>query len=351
MGLALNYDLLHNWLENGAFVRISESEFYIYLFDSSSSEIKPIFDEIVICEFFAKQFQLHKALVLKFNRKEFIEALKPHASSETWQEPDIDASKDLFARDLHTIQQKIEQGQITKAVPLMCSSWSKLPSHSTRAQWILKALEAPFSLLPFGFWKKDQGILGATPEILFSLKNDKLITMALAGTLPKELGAGDQLLSDEKELSEHRFVVEDIQKRLTPFGDLNTQKTRVVELPTLYHLRTDFELTLAKKHSPGHWISLLHPTPALGVSPREYGIAWMQEMPVQKNRKQYGGPIYFPFGDGDGVALVAIRAIEWHSQKTYLNAGCGVVKESQLDKEWNELRSKQNSVLKILGMR
>jgi len=49
-------------------------------------------------------------------------------------------------------------------------------------------------------------------------------------------------------------------------------------------------------------------------------------------------------------SLVAIRNIQWDKNKSYIGSGCGIVKKSELNKEWAELTLKRNSVKKYLGL-
>jgi menaquinone-specific isochorismate synthase len=84
---------------------------------------------------------------------------------------------------------------------------------------LMQVLETPKQRYVYGIWNQEEGILGATPETLFHTSGKMVQTMALAGTAMKTSENRPlDLLKDAKEMKEHRLVVEDIQKQLTPLG-------------------------------------------------------------------------------------------------------------------------------------
>lgn len=214
---------------------------------------------------------------------------------------------------------------------------------------LLHLLQAPSSLYVHGFWNTDGGLLGATPETLFVIRGKQLTTMALAGTCPKSDSERPSLLEDPKEREEHDLVTQDIVQVLSAYGRVHSEGPFLLELPTLWHLKTNIELTLQKPVDPRELIRRLHPTPALGVFPRAAGYQWLREEPGQEGRARYGAPFAFIFPD-EVVCLVAIRNLQWNKEESLIGAGGGVVAASELEREWRELRKKRESVKKILGL-
>ncbi len=264
-----------------------------------------------------------------------------------------------YEKAFSDIQQRIRGGALKKAVPVVFARKNFRPgeslSQAQKAAWILKLLELPSQrLYLYGFWNGTDGILGATPEVLFHKKGLSVTTMALAGTLPKsEVAHRLQLSEDPKETHEHRLVVEDIVSQLGRFGSVQTGSLETIELPTLFHLKTQIELQLNAAKPLLHVLELLnvlHPTPALGVSPRTAGYQWMAEHPGQSDRGIFGGPILFQLSPDEAIALVAIRNVEWNALGLKIGSGGGVVAESELQREWTELQQKREAVFKSLGM-
>lgn len=155
------------------------------------------------------------------------------------------------------------------------------------------------------------------------------------------------LLEDTKNLKEHKFVVDELEKKWSHWGKVIKQPTRILELPTLFHLLTEIQVHLNKNVSDEMLINYFHPTSALGTSPYE---KWqeLKELPEQKDRGFFGSPLIYPLGPEKTVAVVALRQIQWNQSEILLGAGGGVVQESQEGLEWDEILAKMNSVKKLL---
>jgi menaquinone-specific isochorismate synthase len=176
--------------------------------------------------------------------------------------------------------------------------------------------------------------------------------MALAGTLAKSTNSrGDLLLKDKKELHENQLVVDDIKQQLRAFGRVKAQPPSILDLPTLWHLITHMEVALEEDVPVVDLVKRLHPTPALGVAPRRFGWRWMREWPQQSSRGHFGSPFLMKIDTNHWMCLVAIRNIEWTKKEMIIGSGCGVVRDSDLEREWLELFYKRESVKKILGMK
>lgn len=264
----------------------------------------------------------------------------------SWEEP----QKEHFASALKITQDRIAKGEIQKSVPAVFARSPQTVTAHERAQMLLNLLEAPPTLYVYGLWQNGEGVLGATPEVLFDYSKGYLKTMALAGTCPKsEANSRESLLQDEKEMQEHLYVLEDLISVLHPWGEVKTEGPKIVELPTLYHLKTDIEIRCKTKPEFFSLIKQLHPTPALGVAPRLAGYKWMSEFPGQEGRRGFGGPFAF-IGKEEALCLVAIRNLQWNRNTSMIGSGCGVVAASELEREWRELYQKRLSVRKILGL-
>lgn len=264
----------------------------------------------------------------------------------SWEEP----RKEDFQTDLEVIQGRIARGEIKKAVPVVFARSPQTVTAAERARMILKLCDAPKTLYVYGFWQNGEGTLGATPEVLFDYEKNTLKTMALAGTCPKsEASSRESLLQDPKEMEEHMYVLEDILGVLQPWGDATVDGPFIVELPTLYHLKTDIQMRCHGKPDFYKLIEELHPTPALGVAPRQAGYKWMEALPGQEGRRGFGGPFAF-FGPEEALCLVAIRNLQWNKTTSLIGSGCGIVAASELEREWRELYQKRLSVRKILGL-
>lgn len=171
--------------------------------------------------------------------------------------------------------------------------------------------------------------------------------MALAGTAPVSREARD-FLSDPKELHEHLLVVQNLKEILSTFGMVDQGPTEVLELPALQHLKTELSAKIETKTTWQDLLQKLHPTAALGTYPPQHW-KWLKELPEQTHRKTFGAPFGVQFSSEFQLAIVGIRQIQWDHQGIRIGAGCGIVKESLFEKEWQEILLKISSVKKMFG--
>jgi menaquinone-specific isochorismate synthase len=269
-----------------------------------------------------------------------------------WVEPE----REGFERQVLAIRSKFENGALEKAVPIVHAQAREIMTQDRLVAILDRMNQAPESLIPQGFWdeKEGAGLLGATPERLFSIdKENRLQTMALAGTRAKSpSGEGArELLSDPKERHEHQIVVDDLKARLSVYGTIEVGETGVAELPTLFHLKTPISVTVPNPDF-ATLARALHPTPALGIAPRSFDFQNMKEWDDVSLRGRYGAPFGICLRTKEFAiqdCLVAIRNVQWsNSSAPTLGSGCGFVEESVTDQEWAELKLKRDSVQKVL---
>lgn len=262
-----------------------------------------------------------------------------------WQLPEFDG----FQRQFTEIQQRIQNGSFAKAVPVVFSK-SKLNSEPDFVKSRFCSLLNEEIAHPFGFWKDGEGMMGATPERLFSREQGghEVHSMALAGTAAHS----EPLIENKKDQFEHQLVVEDIDSRLNEIGTVKTGETYEWKLRHLKHLRTDIQVRLEKNKSFEELVRVLHPTPALGVAPREKGWRWLEQLNYANESlpQRMGAPFGLVLPTGEQHCFVSIRQVQWQQGRLYLGVGCGVVNESRLESEWQEIQLKQSSVCEALEL-
>ncbi len=347
----------------GAFLRLSDGQMLLWSGPFETCAEPPIGEKtpkfsVAYMNFFgsAMEFKLSFAKPVGVSVTEVQADLSRFQASLNPQPSELLKASDFqnqgyedFEKTIQSLMGKIHRGELEKAVPVIFSRSKRAATVANLAQWMKNLLQTPDTLHAFGFWENGVGIMGATPEILFHRQEGKISTMALAGTMPRsEVGKRNSLLKDAKELHEHQLVVVDIQRQLGKWGAVRKSDPKILELPTLLHLQTLLEIENVNC-GLRELVQQLHPTPALGVSPRAYGYHWLGSTSDQEGRRLFGAPILFSTPVSE-VCLVAIRNIQWDQQGCRVGAGCGVVKESQPEQEWQELQQKANSVLLMLGM-
>jgi menaquinone-specific isochorismate synthase len=277
----------------------------------------------------------------------------PEKCSEklVWTAPD----HHLYSSIFHELKNEyLQAGSLQKGVPFSKSeAQGKMPP-SRIAESLISMLQVykHSSCYLYGFWDQHQGVLGASPEVLFRKEegDEEVQTVACAGTCASNAQVS-AFLSDPKELMEHQYVIEGIKECLSPYGKLSVQDMKVLHLPHLKHLYTPITLQSYKNVGFEELVKSLHPTPALGAYPKEIGNDWLKTLQKKIDRYRFGAPVGFVSEDKDLFACyVGIRNAQWNENQVSIFAGGGVVSQSELDKEWNEILLKLRTVKKMLAL-
>lgn len=210
----------------------------------------------------------------------------------------------------------------------------------------------------FHFKRNESSFLGASPERLVKVTNKNVLSTCLAGTAPRGNTARadelikNQLLSDDKNLREHQYVVEMIKQALSPYCDeIHLPDEPVIfPLSQLQHLYTPVTAKLCETKSIFHLVKSLHPTPALGGTPTDEALTYIREH-ESFNRGWYGAPVGWVDAQMNGEFAVAIRSALIQENQVSLFAGCGIVEDSCPQQEYEETKIKFMSMLQALGGR
>lgn len=265
-----------------------------------------------------------------------------------WENPNWS----LFQEHFKKLQIEMGSKKLIKAVPYV----SVNAYHSIDQNFFSHCLEGALSyhlLHPstaiYGCWDKNEGLLGVTPELLCSYEGGRKIkTMACAGTVK---GEQEEIFEeDSKLIEEHAIVIQGIEAQLEGFGKVHIGRTAPVSFGSLSHLVTSIEVDLSERIPIKKIIEKIHPTPALGAWPLDYGREWLKRYALAFPRKHFGAPVGIFPQRGKGSVYVAIRGIEWAKGKITLSAGCGVVEKSVFEKERAELEAKLRTVQDFLKL-
>jgi len=207
----------------------------------------------------------------------------------------------------------------------------------------------------FAIEREGDCFLGATPERLVKRDGEHLYVDCLAGTdrrgrtAAEDEAIGQSLLQDSKNLAEHRFVVESIIETMQAFCETISAPgyPRLVKTESVQHLYTPVRGQMKKTASLFKVIGSLHPTPAMGGSPRERALAMIGELEPHE-RGWYAAPVGWTDGFQYGDFAVGIRSVLLSGQKLRLFAGCGIVKDSKPDQEYEETEMKFRPILRAL---
>ena len=201
----------------------------------------------------------------------------------------------------------------------------------------------------------------ATPERLFALRGRALDTEAVAGTRPRAAHDADddrlldELLASAKDQREHAFVRDAIETRLRPLASSvdTDDRASAMTLTRGRHLYTGVRATLRPDATPLDVLAALHPTPAVGGTPRPAALAAIARL-EPFDRGLYAGPVGWIGRDADGVEAaefaVGIRSGLVDGDALSLYSGAGIVVGSEASAEWDEIEHKIGDFARVIGL-
>jgi menaquinone-specific isochorismate synthase len=196
------------------------------------------------------------------------------------------------------------------------------------------------------------GIVGASPELLVRRRGRRVESRPMAGTaLDVDEASVRALRTSTKDAREHRPVVAAIVDVLAPWCDSLevAASPEVARLASVAHLVTPVVGELRSPAPDAMTIArALHPTPAVGGTPREPALAAIRRLePCDRDR--YAGPVGWVDAFGDGEWVVALRGAVLDGAQATLHAGAGIVAGSVPDDEWRETEAKLVPMMRALG--
>lgn len=203
---------------------------------------------------------------------------------------------------------------------------------------------------------EDYQVIGASPESLVSVKNGVVTTNPIAGTRPR--GANDEedkklaedLLADLKETAEHRMLVDlgrnDIG-RIAKNGTVKVSKYMDVEyFRYVMHLTSVVKGELLDELTAMDALKATLPAGTVSGAPKIRAMQRIYELEKEK-RGLYAGAIGYLSASGDMDFAIAIRTMIIKNQKAYVQAGAGIVYDSQPEKEFYETINKAEAMTRI----
>lgn len=200
-----------------------------------------------------------------------------------------------------------------------------------------------------------QSFIGASPERLVRVAAGRMHTEALAGSAPRGQSASADaalargLLQSEKDLREHHLVLDSIARRVADLGITleHAAQPRLLGLANVQHLHTPISANLPEGTHILDLVERLHPTPAVGGTPRDAAVAAISRLEPFA-RGLYAGTSGWVDHRGGGEFFVSLRSalIDGTTATTY--AGAGIVAGSDPEKEFAETELKFKALIEAL---
>ena len=204
---------------------------------------------------------------------------------------------------------------------------------------------------------KDFQIIGASPEILVRLRNNKVTIRPIAGTRPRgknkkqDLFFEKDLLNDKKELSEHLMLLDLGRNDTGKVSKINTVKVTesfsIERYSHVMHIVSNVEGVFNNKYSKFETMLSGFPAGTVSGAPKIRAMEIIDELETTK-RKVYAGGIGYFSANGEFDTCIALRTAVAKNKKFYVQSGAGIVADSKPQNEYLETVNKAKALLKAI---
>ncbi|SFI89728.1 MULTISPECIES: anthranilate synthase component I [unclassified Bacillus (in: firmicutes)] len=204
---------------------------------------------------------------------------------------------------------------------------------------------------------QDYVVLGSSPESLLSVRDEKVMTNPIAGTRPRgktkeeDEKIAKELLANEKERAEHMMLIDlgrnDIG-RVSEIGSVHLDKYMKIEKYShVMHIVSEVYGTLRKKVNCFDALAYCLPAGTVSGAPKIRAMEIINELETEKRNVYAGAVGYISFSGNMDMAL-AIRTMVIKDKKAYVQAGAGVVYDSNPAAEYEETLNKAKALLEVM---
>ena len=208
--------------------------------------------------------------------------------------------------------------------------------------------------LDFGDFK----VVGSSPEPLVRLEDGVVESRPIAGTRPRgkdeqeDLSLAEDLLQDEKEKAEHIMLVDLARNdvgRVCDYGSVEVKNLFSIEKYShVMHMVTEVQGRLNKDKDAFDVLTACFPAGTVSGAPKIRAMEIISELEPDRRGPYAGAVGYFGFS-GNMDTCITIRTMVIKGEKVYVQAGAGVVADSQPTREYQETHHKAAALLKTLN--
>jgi anthranilate synthase component 1 len=212
---------------------------------------------------------------------------------------------------------------------------------------------------PYMFYLKfgEEILIGASPEMLVRCRDKKLDYRPIAGTRPRGVNEdedwilGEDMRSDEKEISEHVMLV-DLGRndlgRIAEYGSVEVEELMKIERYShVQHLVTSLTATLREGFDRFDALASCFPAGTVSGAPKVSAMDIIKKLEPTP-RGIYAGTVGYIDYDNNLDTCIAIRTLELRDGVAYVQAGAGVVADSIPEKEYEETINKARALVKAI---
>jgi len=203
----------------------------------------------------------------------------------------------------------------------------------------------------------DFQIIGASPEILVRLRDNKITIRPIAGTRPRgknkkqDLFFEKDLLNDKKELSEHLMLLDLGRNDTGKVSKINsvkvTESFKIERYSHVMHIVSNVEGSFNNKFTKFDTLLSGFPAGTVSGAPKIRAMEIIDEL-ENTRRKVYAGGIGYFSANGDFDTCIALRTAISKNNKFFVQSGAGIVADSKPINEFNETVNKAKALIKAL---
>lgn len=281
-----------------------------------------------------------------------------HMHSETLDESELQSGmgKQSYMDAVERIREYVLDGDTMQVVlgHRMTMPYSADPLSLYRA---LRTVNPSPYMFFFDFG--DFQVAGASPEILARLDKGCVTVRPIAGTrrrgrnAEEDLALEQEMRDDPKEVAEHLMLI-DLGRndcgRVAQTGTVEVTEQMIVErFSHVMHMTSNVEGQLIEGCDAIDVLSAIHPAGTLSGAPKIRAMEIIDELEPTK-RCLYGGAVGYIGWNGDMDTAIAIRTALIKDQKVHIQAGAGIVADSQPELEWKETMNKARALLRAISL-
>jgi anthranilate synthase component 1 len=205
----------------------------------------------------------------------------------------------------------------------------------------------------------DFQIVGSSPEILTRVEDDVITVRPIAGTRPRghneaeDLALEAELLADPKELAEHLMLIDlgrNDAGRVSEIGSVElTEKMIVERYSHVMHIVSNVTGRLDSRYSLMDALRATFPAGTVSGAPKVRAMEIIDELEPVK-RGIYSGAVGYLSWNGNMDTAIALRTAVVKDNRLYIQAGAGIVADSDPTREWEETMNKGRAMFRAVAL-
>ncbi|MDC0154339.1 anthranilate synthase component I family protein [Nitrosopumilus sp.] len=266
--------------------------------------------------------------------------------------PNMD--KEKFSSIVNKAKQYIHDGDIFQVVLSRKFEFETSGDNLALYKTLRKLNPSPYM---YHLKQDSKTIIGASPEMLVRITDDKVETFPIAGTRKitdneeKNQALSEELIHDEKELAEHTMLVDlgrnDIG-RVCKYGTVHPESLmQIKRFSHVQHIVSHVVGNLDSKNDMFDAFQAVFPAGTVSGAPKVRAMQIIDELEVEERGPYAGAVGYFSY-NGCCDFAIAIRSIFIENNKGFVQSGAGIVSDSIAENEFKETEHKAGAMLQAL---